>query len=171
MKYSEIINAIESQVESYEGLTFIVTGPQQANTYATGQASPSKHLVILDPPRYTGSIQNMTIQKQYEIDMAFMFHIEQDASFEEAQARVNVADQYATHFLVSLNQNEQGTTLFNNASITNIAVTPWHRFTWNAQNMAGVSLQFNVSTIDTFDYCDLQEGIGEMIIESTFMIS
>lgn len=174
MNYSEVIGAIRAHAEVYEGFEFLTVGQQQVNTYATGQGTPSQALIILDPPRYTGQGlgNTMTLAKRYEIFMAFMLHIEQDFSFDEAQARVNVADQYATHFLHSLNQNIQNVSSFDIQEIANVRVSPWHRFSWNAQHMAGVSLEFYLETLDTFDYCTLEEltGIGEMIIESTFII-
>lgn len=170
MNYSEVIGALEAHANAYTGFEFITVGQQQVNTYATGQATPSQHLIILDPPRYTGQGlgNTMTMAKRYDIVLAFMLHIEQDFSFDEAQARVNVADQYATHFLHALNQNTQNVANFDVQEITNVQVMPWHRFSWNAQHMAGVSLEFSIETLDTFDYCtleDLEAALGEFSSE------
>lgn len=156
MTYEQILDALKVHGERYPDFKFITVGQQQANTYTTITEEPSQALIILDPPRYTGSIDTMLFSKKYEITMAFMIDVDQDATYEQAQARVNVADTHATHFLHSINQNFQVVAEFDTATISNVRVTPWHRFTWNVQHMAGVSLEFNIETLDTFDYCDLE---------------
>ena len=172
MTFSEVINAIQVHVEAYSGWAFIVSTRNQVNTYFTGQSSPLKALVMLDPPSYDipGDVGGI-MPKRYFMRMAFMIHIEQDSSYDERQAKVNIADQYVTDFLVSLNENAQEVSGFDTAEISNIEIFPEHLFEFNYQNMSGVLLSFNLMTVDTFDYCGLPEGIGEMIIENTFIVS
>lgn len=172
MTFSEVIGAIEAHVKSYSGWDFIVSTRNQVNTYFTGQALPSKALVMLDPPTYSipdnvGGV----MPKRYDVRMAFMMHIEQDSSYLERQNRVNIADQYASDFLVALNENAQEVGNFDGVEISNIEVFPEHLFKYNAQHMSGVFLSFDLMTEDTFNYCQvLNEDFPDPVIRVEFTI-
>lgn len=178
MNYSEIIGAIQEHAEQFSGFAFVVVGQQQVNTYQTKTDSPLHHVIMLEPPIYTaGYSDGGTFTKTYRVTMAFMGHIEQDTSYIERQVRVNVLDGYATAFIQSINSNEMDSANNDLTEFKNVRVYPHHRFSYNSQHMSGVTLEFDMVTIDTFDYCEVLPnveeaiGIGLMEIGSTFTVS
>lgn len=178
MNYSEIIGAIQTHAEQFSGFAFVVVGQQQVNTYQTKTDSPLHHVIMLEPPMYTGGYSDSGIfTKTYRVTMAFMGHIEQDTSYIERQVRVNVLDGYAMAFLQSINANQFNSPNNDETEFKNVRVYPHHRFSYNSQHMSGVTLQFDMETIDTFDYCEVLPNVEEAIgiglsqIGSTFIIA
>ena len=178
MNYSEIIGAIQTHAEQFDGFAFVVVGQQQVNTYQTKNDSPLSHVIMLEPPMYLAGYNDAgNYTKTYRVTMAFMGHVEQDTSYIERQVRVNVLDGYATAFIQSINVNEQESENNDLTEFKNVRVYPHHRFSYNSQHMAGVTLEFDMVTIDTFDYCEVLPnveeaiGIGLMEIGSTFTVS
>jgi len=170
MNYTEIIGAIQTHAEQFTGFAFVVVGEQQVNTYQTKTDIPLTHVIMLEPPMYTAGYNDAGIfTKVYRVTMAFMGHVEQDTSYIERQTRVNVLDGYASAFVQSINDNAMEVADNDLTEFKNIRVYPHHRFSYNSQHMAGVTLEFDMVTIDTFDYC-ANIGIGFMQIETTFIV-
>lgn len=158
MNYGKIIDSLRTYAEAYTGFEFVVVGEQQINSYQTQENEPSKHLIMLEPPQHKGTFtRNSNYIKSYDCVFAFMGHVEQDTDFNIKQDRVNVLDQYATHFVQSLQHNSLNVSEFGLVEIGNTRIRPFHRFSYNSQHMCGVTLEFSIETPDLFDYCNLQE--------------
>ena len=174
MKISEVIEVIQTYA-TFENFAFVVVRDQQVNSYLTRTASPKSAMIMLEPPAYVGSVvEGERIVKRYNIYMHFMIHVAQDTNYDERQAAVEAADEYATFFMHSLLQNTQGLDNMANATLDNIRMTPFHRYPFNAIHVAGVTLEFDFLTQDTFDYCsveEFEEGISYWAIGSTFTVS
>ena len=174
MTINEVIAAIQHYA-TFENFAFVVVRDQQVNSYITRTATPKDAMVMLEPPMYAGSIvDGVRIVKRYNIYMHFMIHVAQDTNYDERQQAVEVADSYCNQFLAGLIQNPDSLESLFNSEQSKIQVTPYHRYPFNAIHVAGVTLEFDFLTEDTFDYCPVSEfeaGIGYWTIGENFIVS
>lgn len=166
MNLSEFINSIQVHAEAYTGFDFIVSTRDQVNTYFNSLDSPAKALIMMDPPKSELAIVAGTLPITYEVQMAFMLHVEQDSTYDERQTLVNIAEQYATDFIYALYVNAQEVTNFEVTKLSNVQIWPEHLFDFNYQNMSGVFLGFTAETASTFNYCQvLNQDFPDPIID------
>ena len=174
MSINEVIAVIQNYA-TFENFAFVVVRDQQVNQYITRTAAPKTAIIMLEPPTYAGQVvDGVRIVKKYNIYMHFMIHVAQDSSYDDRQDAVEVADQYCNFFLGHLNQNTGNLDNLDNSELQRIQVTPYHRYPFNAMHVAGVTLEFDLLTEDTFNYCSLEEfeaGIGYWTIGETFTVS